>query len=90
MSLQSIDFHERGKNHKENVAAKISEVLICGKIPTISMHHVSVSCFYFRFLEMVDQSHDHQGDWNYITCQTHFFPTGISIYPKSDTLHVKK
>lgn len=26
-SLQSIDFHERGKNHKENVAAKISEVL---------------------------------------------------------------
>lgn len=49
MSLQSIDFHERGKNHKENVAAKISEVLITGKIPTISMHHVSVSCFYFPF-----------------------------------------
>lgn len=49
MSLQSIDFHERGKNHKENVAAKISEVLICVKIPTISMHRVSVSCFIFLF-----------------------------------------
>uniref|UniRef100_A0A3B3B6B8 WW domain binding protein 4 n=1 Tax=Oryzias melastigma TaxID=30732 RepID=A0A3B3B6B8_ORYME len=24
--LQSIEFHERGKNHKENVAAKISEI----------------------------------------------------------------
>lgn len=25
--LQSVEFHERGKNHKENVAAKISEVM---------------------------------------------------------------
>lgn len=25
--LKSIDFHERGKNHKENVAKRISEVI---------------------------------------------------------------
>lgn len=27
--LQSVEFHERGKNHKENVAAKITEVFTC-------------------------------------------------------------
>lgn len=48
MSLQSIDFHERGKNHKENVAAKISEVLICGKIPFRCITFLSL-VFIFLF-----------------------------------------
>lgn len=26
LAFKSIDFHERGKNHKENVAKRISEV----------------------------------------------------------------
>ncbi|KAG2456295.1 WBP4 protein, partial [Polypterus senegalus] len=32
----SIEFHERGKNHKENVSAKIAEA--------------SISCLYFKEL----------------------------------------
>lgn len=41
---QSVEFHERGKNHKENVAAKIAEV----KHELLwSEHNTSVVCTAF-------------------------------------------
>lgn len=48
------------------------------------MYHGSFSCFYFPFW-----SHNRQGAKHMYMPNT-FFYSGISIYPNSDTLHVKK
>lgn len=44
---QSVEFHERGKNHKENVAAKISEVCTYINAPAAPSYTKIKVCFYF-------------------------------------------
>lgn len=55
MQFQSVEFHERGKKHKENVQKRIEEVRSWKLIATLVVDFINIfsipeTCIYTRYL----------------------------------------